>query len=248
MTQEKTKSFKIQRYRPETDEKPHFETYQVPYLHETSILDALNYVRDHFAPDLSYRSSCRMAVCGSCGMMINGKPALACKSFVRNYKEETITLEPLENFPVERDLVTDISDMVGKIERVKPYIVSDEQLKPESAYRQTPQQLEKYRQFAQCINCGCCYAACPQYKLNKDFIGPAALTLLYRYNQDNRDKGADARLPFMNDENGVWTCTTVGYCTDVCPKLVDPASAIQLGKESSTFDYIRHFWLKRKSK
>ena len=246
MTKETIKTIKVLRYRPETDDMPHFETFQVPCLHETSILDALNYIRDHFAPDLSYRSSCRMAVCGSCGMMINGNPALACKSFVRNYTTDVITVEPLDNFPVERDLVTDISDMVEKIERVKPYIISDEQLKSDTTYRQTPQQLEKYRQFAQCINCGCCYAACPQYKLHKEFVGPAALTLMYRYNQDNRDKGMKDRLPIMNHEDGVWTCTMVGYCSDVCPKLVDPTSAIQLGKESSAFDYIRHFLSKLK--
>ena len=241
------KTIIIQRYKPETDEKPHFETFEVPWLHETSILDALNYIRDNLAPDLSYRSSCRMAVCGSCGMMINGKPGLACKTFIRDFKgSDTITLQPLENFPVERDLVTDISDMVQKIEGIKPYIVSDEQLKPDSTYRQTPKQLEKYRQFAQCINCGCCYAACPQYKLNKDFIGPAALTLMYRYNNDNRDQGSAERTRILSQDKGVWSCTMVGYCSDVCPKLVDPTSAIQLGKESSAFDYIKHFFGKDK--
>ncbi|MBQ9816820.1 MAG: 4Fe-4S dicluster domain-containing protein [Proteobacteria bacterium] len=111
-------------------------------------------------------------------------------------------------------------------------------------YIQSPRQLEKYRQFAQCINCGCCYAACPQYKLNKSFIGPAALSLLYRYNHDNRDAGTPQRLKIINQETGVWSCTFVGYCSDVCPKLVVPASAIQLGKEASTFDYIKHFFKK----
>ena len=102
----------------------------------------------------------------------------------------------------------------------------------------TPQQMEAYRQFAQCINCGCCYAACPQYKINKDFIGPAALTLLYRYNIDNRDGGQAQRMPFLNAEEGVWSCTFVGYCSEVCPKHVDPSSAIQLGKKMSATDYV----------
>ena len=246
--EDKNKTFQILRYRPETDEAPHFETYTVSYRHETSILDALNDIRDHQAPDFSYRSSCRMAVCGSCAMMINGEPHLACKTFVRDYeKVDVIRLEPLENFPIERDLICDISDMIEKIERVKPYIIPLEEAKPLTEdYVQSPRQLEKYRQFAQCINCGCCYAACPQYKLNKEFIGPAALSLLYRYNHDSRDGGTSERMKIVNQESGVWSCTMVGYCSDVCPKLVDPTSAIQMGKGASAFDYIKHFFKKDK--
>ena len=240
--------FSVMRYRPETDEKPHFEQFDVPYLHETSILDGLNYIRDNLAPDLSYRSSCRMAVCGSCSMMINGVPKLACKTFIRDYaSSKSITIEPLENFPIERDLVVDISDMITKIESIKPYIVPAQKLDESTPNKQTPQQLEKYRQFAQCINCGCCYAACPQYKLNPEFIGPAALTLLYRYNHDNRDGNQAERNEIMSQQRGVWGCTSVGYCSNVCPKLADPASAVQLNKEESAFDYIRHFFRKNKS-
>lgn len=248
MTENKKKKFEILRYRPETDEAPHFETFEVSYRHETSVLDALNDIRDHQAHDLSYRSSCRMAVCGSCGMMINGEPHLACKTFVRDYADvETIRIEPLENFPIERDLVCDISDMVEKIERVKPYIIPIDKNKPLTEdHIQSPKQLEKYRQFSQCINCGCCYAACPQYKLNKSFIGPAALSLLYRYNHDNRDAGTPQRMEILNQDSGVWSCTLVGYCSEVCPKLVDPASAIQLGKEASSIDFFKHLFKKNK--
>ena len=241
-----TIKFTIQRYRPETDDEPHFESFDVPWFHETSVLDGLNYIRDNFVPDLSYRSSCRMAICGSCAMMINRVPRLACKTFVRDYRDEII-VEPLENFPVERDLVTDISDMIQKVECVQPYIVPQTPEQPEDkATPQTPQQMAKYHQFSQCIQCGCCYAACPQYKLNKDFIGPAALTMLYRYNHDNRDANSDVRNRIMGQKKGVWSCTSVGYCSDVCPKLVDPAAAIELGKQESTLDYIKHLFKKPK--
>ncbi len=239
--------FSVMRYRPETDDKPHFEDFEVPFIHESSILDGLNYIRDNLAPDLSYRSSCRMAVCGSCSMMINGVPKLACKTFIRDYvKAGIITLEPLENFPIERDLVVDISDMIEKIESVKPYIVPANDLPDDKPNHQTPQQLEKYRQFAQCINCGCCYAACPQYKLHPEFIGPAALTLMYRYNHDNRDGAAQKRIASESREFGVWGCTSVGHCTNVCPKLADPAAAVQLDKQDSAFDYVKHFLSRRK--
>ena len=174
-------------------------------------------------------------------MMVNGVPHLACKTFLRDYEGKDMKIAPLDNFPIERDLVVDISDLIEKIERIKPYIIPAEKDKNKPlnvAYRQTPQQMEAYRQFAQCINCGCCYAACPQYKLNKEFIGPAALTLLYRYNIDNRDGGQAYRLPYLNAEEGVWSCTFVGYCSEVCPKHVDPSSAIQLGKKMSATDYV----------
>ena len=154
-----TKVFSVMRYSPETDSEPHFESYNVPFQHETSIRDGLNYIRDNIDPSLSYRSSCRMAVCGSCALMVNHVPKLACKTFIRDYKENTIVIEPLENFPIERDLVADISDMVGKIESVEPYIHEKKDTDPAVPEKQTPQQLEKYRQFAQCIHCGCCYAA-----------------------------------------------------------------------------------------
>lgn len=244
---ENTIKFSVLRYRPETDEAPHFEVYDVPWLEDTSVLEGLNYIRDHFAPDLSFRSSCRMAICGSCAMVINNVPRLACKTFIRNLKDKgVITVEPLENFPVERDLVTDISDMIEKVESVHPYIVPKGDVKADEPGKQTPQQMEKYRQFSQCIQCGCCYAACPQYKLTKDFLGPAALTLLYRYNHDSRDNHAASRNAILGQDRGVWRCTSVGYCTDVCPKLVDPAAAIQLGKEESAFDFFTILFRKKK--
>lgn len=243
-TNQQTQTMKITvtRYRPEQDSKPWEQTFDVPYTHETSVLEALFYIKDHFEHSLSFRWSCRMAVCGSCGMMVNGVPHLACKTFLRDYtKKGKMSIGPLANFPVERDLVVDISDMVEKIERIKPYVIphaKNKSIPLTKAYPQTPQEMEVYRQFAQCINCGCCYAACPQYKLNKNFIGPAALTLLYRYNTDSRDGGAQERMPYLGSEEGVWSCTFVGYCSEVCPKHVDPSSALQLGKKMAANDYV----------
>ncbi|MBQ4360814.1 MAG: succinate dehydrogenase/fumarate reductase iron-sulfur subunit [Proteobacteria bacterium] len=240
------KIFSVLRYRPETDDEPHFEDFEVPWRHETSVLDGLNYIRDNLAPDLSFRSSCRMAICGSCAMVINNVPRLACKTFIRDYEScAKITLEPLENFPIERDLVADISDMIGKLESVHPYIVPRKDIPADKPSSQTPQQLARYQQFSHCIQCGCCYAACPQYKLHKDFIGPAALTMLYRCNHDTRDDNQAERKAIMGQTKGLWRCTSVNYCSDVCPKLVDPASAIQLGKEESAQDYVLHFFKKK---
>ncbi len=238
-----TKKMKITvlRYRPEQDDKPWDQTFEVPYHEATSLLEALFYIKDNLEPSLSFRWSCRMAICGSCGMMVNGVPHLACKTFLRDYEGQDMRIDPLDNFPIERDLVVDLSDLIEKIELIKPYIIpsaKDAKMPLNKNFKQSPMQMEAYLQFAQCINCGCCYAACPQYKLNPEFIGPAALTLLYRYNTDNRDSGTKERLPFLSSENGVWGCTFVGYCSEVCPKQVDPSSAIQLGKKMSATDYV----------
>ncbi|MCD8548515.1 MAG: succinate dehydrogenase/fumarate reductase iron-sulfur subunit [Aeromonadaceae bacterium] len=229
----------ILRYRPEEDNEPWLQSFQVPYRHEMSVLEALSYIKDELDSTVSFRWSCRMAICGSCGMMVNGVPKLGCKSFLRDYIPGKITLEPLRNFPIERDLVVDMSDFIEKLESIKPYIIPKEEKSVcDGEYIQTPAQLEKFRQFSMCINCGLCYSACPQYGLKKSFMGPAALALLYRYNADSRDGGQAARMKILNQEKGVWSCTFVGYCSEVCPKGVDPAAAIQLGKVESAKDYV----------
>ncbi|WP_026959529.1 MULTISPECIES: succinate dehydrogenase/fumarate reductase iron-sulfur subunit [Aliagarivorans] len=228
----------IQRYRPELDKEPFWQSYDVPYTKEMSVLEALAYIKDELDPTLSYRWSCRMAICGSCGMMVNGVPKLGCKTFLRDYPQG-MKIEALANFPIERDLVVDMSDFIAKLEAIKPYIIRETEQTPEDGCSiQTPKEMEQYRQFSMCINCGLCYAACPQYGLNDKFMGPAALALLHRYNNDTRDEGKEERMAFLNAHEGAWGCTFVGYCSDVCPKKVDPAAAIQLGKVDSAKDYV----------
>ena len=228
----------VQRYRPELDDKPFMQKFEIPYAAEMSVLDALQYIKDHHDGSLAYRWSCRMAICGSCGYMVNGVPKLGCKTFLREYLKTGITVTSLDNFPIERDLIADIGDFIEKIEEVKPYIIrQSKQAIEDGEYLQTPAQVARYHQYSMCINCGLCYAACPQYGLNNEFMGPSALTLLHRYNQDNRDQGRAERIDILNSEQGVWSCTFVGYCSDVCPKHVDPASAIQQGKVESSKDF-----------
>jgi fumarate reductase iron-sulfur subunit len=231
----------VMRYRPEMDDKPFFQTYQVPCEEEWVVLDALNYVKDEMDRTLSYRWSCHMFVCGSCGMVINGEPKLACKAFLRDYKGK-IRVEPLANFPIERDLVIVQDDFMEKLESVKPYIVAKEE-KPveEGEYLQTPAQLKAYKQYSMCINCLLCYSACPQYGLDEKFVGPAALALAHRYNMDSRDVGRSAREHVVASHDGIWACSFVGACSVVCPKDVDPAGAIQQTKFTSAVDYVTSF-------
>lgn len=227
----------IQRYNPEADRVPRREIFDVPWDEQTSLLDALGYIKDNLAYDLSYRWSCRMAICGSCGMMVDGVPKLACKTFLRDYPDG-LSVEPLAHFPVERDLIVDMSHFIESLAAIKPWIVGNKQDPQAGPGIQTPGQMAKYHQFAGCINCGLCYAACPQFGLNPGFLGPAAITLAHRYNLDSRDQGKQERMPQLNGENGVWPCTFVGYCSEVCPKHVDPAAAIQQSKVESAKDFM----------
>lgn len=227
----------VQRYHPERDSAPYEQHFSVPWDEQTSVLDALGYIKDNLAPDLAWRWSCRMAICGSCGVMVDNVPKLACKTFLRDYPHG-LRIAPLANFPVERDLVVDMSRFIESLEAIKPYIIGNARVPAQGANRQTPAQMARYHQFSGCINCGLCYAACPQFGLNPEFLGPAAIALAQRYNLDSRDRGNRQRMPLLNGENGVWPCTFVGFCSEVCPKQVDPAAAIQQGKVASAKDYL----------
>ena len=240
----------VSRYRPEEESEPTFQTYDVPYNKEWVILDALNYVKDQLDGTLTFRWSCRMGVCGSCGMMVNGTPKLTCAVPLSDYvSSEPIRIEPLQFFPIIRDLVVDMNSFLGKLSSVKPWIIRDDE-KPldEGEYLQTPAELDVYKQFSMCINCMLCYSACPVVGLEPEFTGPAAIALAQRYNLDSRDQGAAERMAVLNEHDGMWGCTFVGECTNVCPKNVDPAGAIQLYKMASATDWFKSVLLPRGSK
>jgi fumarate reductase iron-sulfur subunit len=228
------------RYRPDQEEEPTFQRYEVPYHTDWVVLDALNYIKDQLDGTLSYRWSCRMGVCGSCGMMVNGEPKLTCATFLRDYYPDPIRVEPLDYYPVIRDLVINMDDFMDKLVKVKAWLLPKEE-KPlsEGEYLQTPAELAHYKQFTMCINCMLCYAACPVVGHDPDFIGPAAIALAQRYNLDSRDDAADERAEVIFSDEGIWKCTFVGDCTRVCPKNVDPAGAIQQAKVAATKDWFQ---------
>src|SRR5215467_15939103 len=238
----KTITLEVARYRPEEEAQPSFAEYVVPFRKDWVVLDALNYIKDKLDGSLSFRWSCRMGVCGSCGMMVNGDPKLTCATFLTAYDPGPIRVEPLRYFPIVRDLVVEITDFMNKLKAVKPWIVREEE-KPltEGEYLQTPEQLDTYKQFSMCINSLCCYAACPVVGLDPLFAGPAALALAQRYNMDSRDEGKSERLDILSQHDGIWGCTFVGDCTQVCPKHVDPAGAIQQYKLTATQEWVKSF-------
>jgi fumarate reductase iron-sulfur subunit len=244
-----TITMQVTRYRPEQDSGATMEEYQVPCPKDWVVLDGLNYIKDRIDGSLSFRWSCRMGVCGSCGMTVNGEPKLTCETFLTEYGSGPVRVEPLKNFPIVRDLVVEISDFMRKLVLVKPWIIRDKE-KPvsEGEYLQTPDELDEFKQFSMCINCMLCYSACPIYGLEPGFIGPAAIALAQRYNLDSRDEGSDERLEILSEHDGIWGCTFVGECTEVCPKHVDPAGAIQRYKLTAALENLKAFVLPRKAR
>ncbi|MDP6840167.1 MAG: succinate dehydrogenase/fumarate reductase iron-sulfur subunit [Rhodospirillales bacterium] len=233
-------TLEVARYSPEEDDEPALQRYEIPYREDWVVLDALNHIKDYVDESLTYRWSCRMGVCGSCGTMVNGEPKLTCSTFLRDYYPGVVTIEPMANFPVARDLVIEIDAFMEKLQAVKPWIIRDEDdEKPvsEGEHRQSPAELAEFKQFTMCINCMLCYSACPVYGLEESFVGPAALALAHRYNLDSRDKGRAAREEAVAANKGIWACSFVGACSEVCPHAVDPAAAIQQIKIASTLDY-----------
>jgi len=237
---ERTITLKVFRYRPEQESEPTFQTYAIPYREDWVVLDALNYIKDSVDGSLTYRWSCRMGVCGSCGTMVNGVPKLTCSTFLKDYYPRPIRIEPLANFPVARDLAIVLDDFMAKLVHVRPWIIRRQEEPLEAGeYRQTPEELDRYKHFSMCINCMLCYAACPIYGLEPEFVGPAAVALAQRYNLDSRDQGGRERMGILSTHEGIWACTLVGECTTVCPAEVDPAGAIQQAKLASALGWLR---------
>jgi fumarate reductase iron-sulfur subunit len=241
-----TISLRVARYRPETDTAPHWQDYEVPLRREWTVLDGLNHVKNRLDTTLSFRWSCRMGICGSCGMTVDGEPRLTCGTFLSDYAPGPVQVEPLNNFPVIRDLVIDITAFIQKLPQVKPWIIRDDEMSlDDGEYLQTPEQLDVYKQFSMCINCMLCYSACPVYGLDPFFVGPAAVALAERYDLDSRDQGTQERIEFLVEPDGVYGCTLVGECTRACPKHVDPAAAIQRYKLKAAKASVLAFLLPR---
>jgi fumarate reductase iron-sulfur subunit len=235
-------TMRVARYRPEEESSPTFVEYEVPLRKDWAILDGLNYIKDELDGTLSYRWSCRMGICGSCGMTVNGDPKLTCATFLADCAPGPVRIEPLHNFPVIRDLVVELTDFMHKVEAVKPWLIRHEEMSvDEGEYLQTPEELAEYKPYSMCINCALCYSACPVYGLDSDFVGPAAIALAQRYNLDSRDEGGPQRLTILSQPEGVWGCTFVGECSRACPKGVDPAGAIQRYKLTAAMAAVKSF-------
>lgn len=231
----------------DTGRKTKWQHYSIEVDKYTTILDALIEIREKEDHTLQLRYSCRMAMCGSCAMKINGRPMLACQTLVSDVGDK-IKLQPMDHYPVVRDLVTDLSVFFENYRSVKPYIVGNDLVE-----EQNPKEMIKFPQLKPpdflesnyCIQCGLCYSACPIVSSDPDYVGPAALNVAYRYSADFRDKGLPARGRVVLSEEGLSRCHFVGECTEVCPKGVNPSFSIQLLRQSAVKHEVKRIFRRR---
>jgi succinate dehydrogenase / fumarate reductase iron-sulfur subunit len=219
-------TFKILRSdRKRPDERPRFQTYRVKVIPGLTVLAVLMRIRDEIDGTLSFRSSCRSAVCGSCAMVINGRIDLACRTQAASFGTNTIILEPLPNMEVIKDLVVDMTPFWRMYKKVKPYLIR-QTADPEKEIEQSEEERSRIDQFVNCILCACCYGACPVIARDPQYLGPAAMAKLERFILDSRDERPEDFLDTVNDEKGVWGCDTVLRCIEACPKDVRPTDSI----------------------
>jgi succinate dehydrogenase / fumarate reductase, iron-sulfur subunit len=241
----KTVRFEVLRYNPETDKSPQLRNYSVPVTKGMTVLDGLHWIKEHLDRTLSWRSSCRMGICGSCGMFINGLPRLACNNQIVHLHSDVVVVKPLPNYDIIRDLVPDLESLFNKHRAVKPHLIRKdlaEQNLPTGEYFQSREELVNYIQFAYCIKCGLCLSACPTVATSKEYTGPQALTQAWRYLADSRNEAAQESAEEIYSDHGVYRCHFAGACSQVCPKGVDPAMAIQLAKKDA---FLKSFGLRK---
>jgi succinate dehydrogenase / fumarate reductase iron-sulfur subunit len=229
-----TVTVKIARYSPDTGAGPGVQSWDIQTLPGMTVLDALFVVKERHDGSLAFRCACRMGVCGSCGMMINGKPRLACNTQVAGLGP-VLEVSALPNHETIKDLVPDLAPMFGKHRSVKPYIIRPDRgevEQPTREFAQTPEELLAYVQFSYCLKCSLCLAACPTEASVPAFLGPQALAAAYRYTADTRDAGLVERARAVDALHGAFGCHLAGACSEACPKGVDPAFAIQLLKRA----------------
>ena len=223
-----TATIRVQRFNPDVDRKPHMQEFKVRLTPGTTILDALHQIKTEQDGSLTYRRSCRHAICGSCAMNVNGRNVLVCKTPLAREldKKGRVTIKPLPYLPIIKDLVVDRSSFWEQYLRVKPWLIPPDNV-PEKEFRVSPEEVEALHNAETCIMCGACYSSCQVIALNKQYIGPHALLKAFLRVLDPRDTAPAERLTDLAGDDGAYRCHTIFNCIDACPKKLNPTRAIE---------------------
>jgi succinate dehydrogenase/fumarate reductase iron-sulfur protein len=233
----------IQRFAPEADARPRLEQHRVEVADSASILDVLFALQRGPAPDLAFRFSCRVGMCGSCAMVVNGREQLTCSTLARLLGPR-LQIEPLRNLPLLRDLVVDLAPFFAAYQRAMPHFVPREGLAGFYAIPDDSAEGKAMDRQPQCIDCAACYSACTLVTLHRRYLGPMALHRALTLIADPRDGAREERLERVSDESGALRCHTLGNCRDVCPRGISPAASIQRLKRTAVFQQFRALFSK----
>jgi len=218
-------TLRIKRFHKEKNPPQWIETFQVEIRKGMNLLEALMRIQDEQDGTLSFRYSCRGAVCGSCAMRVNGKDVLACRTHVEDLLEKPVFIEPLPLFPVIRDLIVNMSTFFDHYRKIEPYL-QGKSVSPQMEYLMEEEKRKEIDPYINCILCGICFGTCPAFEKDSEFLGPAMLAKAYRFLADPRDRRDEEILKALNTQQGVWGCKTVFNCVKICPKEVPPTHAI----------------------
>ncbi len=224
-------TLKVFRFNAETDYLPHYDTIEMEIDEQKDVvLDVLNRIKWEHDGSFSYRRSCRHGICGSCAVKVNGRSTLACKErmedMIKLFGTE-LTIEPVSKKRAIKDMIVDKTDFWKKYETIKPWLEAEIDEHPETENIIAPEEAEKLEESDYCIQCGCCYYACPVVEVNEDYLGPAAFEKAYRFTADIRDNAKKERLEIVDTlGQGVWDCVKCFECAEACPKHIDPIGKI----------------------
>ena len=229
----------VSRFHPDTDTTPRLMTYEVPRLDKMTVLDALIYIQRHHDRSLVFRYACRLGMCGTCAVMVNGIPRWACRTSLERLQTDTVDIAPLQHLPVLQDVMVDFAPFVAKYRSAMPFFVAAPEATEIAPIAATARERQAIDPHLECITCGACYAACTMLAHDPDYLGPAALNRAFTLVRDSRDQAQSERLAAVGGEHGCWRCHSLYNCTEVCPKHISPTSAIKGLQRAIVVDWIR---------
>lgn len=231
----------VRRFAPQSGTAACFEKHEIELAERASVLDAIFAIQRAAAPDLAFRYSCRVGMCGSCGMLVNGREILACSTLMKDFGPN-VTIEPMRNLPVVRDLAVDMAPFFDAYRRSFPEFVPREDL---NGFYPIPHRSAEWKALdhqPQCIDCGACYSSCTVVTLNPHYLGPMALHRALTVIVDPRDGERERRMRIVEHETGAWRCHTLGNCRQACPKGISPTASIARLKRLSFSHQLRRFF------
>jgi fumarate reductase iron-sulfur subunit len=229
----------VYRFDPEHSTKGELVLYQVPRLEKMTVLDALAYIQRHCDRSLAFRYACRLGMCGTCTVMVNGVPRWACRTSIERLGVPTIRFMPLRFLPVIKDVLVDYAPFFAKYRAAQAYFVPGEARPEVAPIRPQSRERRAIDPNLECITCGACYASCTMLAHDAEYLGPAALNRAFTLIRDSRDGAGAERLAAVGGEHGCWRCHSLFNCTEVCPKHLSPTRAITGLKRSIVLDWLR---------